>query len=67
MNTLDTNALDGGTEVEEVLLGQFGKLCQDAAELLNLLMKETDFIGLREECHLLDTTAPQATETMVVE
>ena len=67
MNPLDANALNGGTKVEEVLFGQFGKLCHDTAELLNLLVKETDFIGFREECHLFDTTASQATETMVVE
>ena len=65
MNPLDAYALNGGTKVEEVLLGQFGNLCHDTAELLNLLMKETDFLGFSEECHLFDTTATQATEAMV--
>ena len=59
--------LNGRTEVEKVLFGQFGNLCHDTPELLNLLMKKTDFVGFREESHLFDTTAPQCTQTMVAE
>ena len=65
VGTLYAYSLDSGTEVEEVLFRQFVYFSHDTAELCCLLMQETDFLGFGEECHLLDTTAPQATKAMV--
>ena len=67
MYTLYAYALDGRTEVEEVLLGQLRYLSHNSAEFVNLLMQQTYFLGLCKECHLLHTAAPQAAQAMVAQ